>query len=96
MATRVQRRSADNYVNLQSNPGLSFTIGGLATIALDTSAFAAVGRTRYFLFFYSDAGFSGSWSNVSTSLTGTRYSRVEGYGTLAGTLNRTYYYVVVS
>jgi len=96
MPTRVQRRSADDYVNLQSNPGLSFTIGGSATVALDNSAFSKVGRTRFFLFYYGDAGFSGSWSNVSISLTGTRYSRVEGRGTLAHTFNRTYFYVIVS
>lgn len=98
MPTRVQRKSADVTTNLQDNTAANYTltIGGTTTLALDTTAFTTVGRTRYMIFKYITANLSGSWSNVTTSVTGTRYSRVEGYGTSAIDGLTSYYYVIVS
>ena len=98
MATRVQRRSSDNIANVQDNTGgaYSLTIGGSTTLALDTTAFDVVGQTRYMCFKYLTANLTGSWSNVAPSVTGTRYSRIEGSGTAIIDGTTSYYYVIVS
>ncbi len=96
--TRVSRQSADNTANVQDNSGASYSIAvnGLVTLALDTTAFDVVGKTRYMCFRYTTANLTGSWSRVTPSLTGTRYSRVEGQGTTTINATDSYFYVIVS
>jgi len=98
MATRVQRKSADNITNVQDAAWSTntFTIGGPVTLALDNSAFTVVGRTRYMIFKYVRSNLTGSWSSVTPDVTGTRYSRVEGFGVSIIDATTAYYYVIVS